>query len=171
MNKEKPRTPGRAHQATEQNTIEQKPRPTAWRHPSRTAQNSTNSTPKKRPDAWRPSRPATWHDCTKCTPQKSDGQAGRQKNTRKRGKKGGFFVFCRFAVQITVFWDRRAKRRFFGLSGLIVLTNQNRPPTPARTGSHHARQPSPTTRARAGKNLIELRANSEKTPPAASVSK
>lgn len=84
--------------------------------------------PKKRPDAWRPSRPAIWHDCTKCTPQKSDGQAGRQKNTRKRGKKGGFFVFCRFAVQIIVFWDRRVKRRFFGLSGLIVLTNQNRPP-------------------------------------------
>ena len=167
MNKEKPRTPG--HRTKYNRTKATADRLAASIQDG--AKMIQMIHPKKRPDAWRPSRPATWHDCTKCTPQKSDGQAGRQKNTRKHGKKGGFFAFCRFAVQITVFWDRRVKQRFFGLSGLIVLTNQNRPPTPARTGSHHARQPSPTTRARAGKNLIELRANSEKTPPAASVSK
>lgn len=61
-------------------------------------------------------------------PKKATARPDARKTPENAAKKGGFFVFCRFAVQITVFWDRRVKRRFFGLSGLIVLTNQNRPP-------------------------------------------
>lgn len=109
----------------------------------------------------------------------TDTRTGRHQshqNQTKTRRKRPFFLgsggFWFYAVQITVFWAKVHQNAGFWPH----QSSQNRPPdtghqTPARTGGHHARQPSPTTRARAGKNLIEQRANNEKMPPAASVSR